>query len=344
MAGDNLWTPQKDLLFRIKKYRDRIAEGIAHSRTLFAGEFQAFVRTESGAIVPKTEPFHNHITNVGLDMIGSNSYGALSANSSNSGYILRGVQVGTGTTSPSDTDTSLGSFLAGAYATSTTYNAQETTLPWYAEQTITYTFATGAVVGNISEVGVGPNITSGSSLFARELIRDGSGTPTTITILSTEALIVTYKLRMYFWNGVDVVTSISAIDHGTPVPIDLTRRPAGIAEYWLSLGVWYLPNKTVDTCQIYTSATSLPAAGGSVSSQLNSAPSYDSYSTGSYQRTCTVTFSSGTAATIRTIGLSKTLYGSSAYGAFLTGLSSALSKGTNDSLTINGTYSWGRYS
>lgn len=346
MTSDVIWTPQKDLLFRIKKYRDKIAEGIANSRVLFAGEFQIFARNEAGYVIPKTEPFHNHITNAGLDMCGNETYASgLTAYGSNGGYVLRSVQVGTGSSPPADTDTVLGSYLAGANANNSppVYTAQQTTLPWYAEQTITYTFATGAVSGNISEIGVGPNSGSGTTLFARELIRDGSGTPTTITILSTEALIVTYKLRMYYWNGIDVVSSISAIDHGTPTSITLTRRPNNTSEYWAAAGAWRLPLASSGTL-IWTSSTSLPAAGTAITSpQLNGAAVFNSYSTGSYQRTCSTTFPSGTAATIRTIVLTKASYSSSSYGAFMTGLSTALSKTTNDSLTVGGVYSWGRY-
>lgn len=117
----------------------------------------------------------------------------------NGGY-LNYCYVGTGNTPPAVTDTALVNRIA---ATSSNYagelNTITSTPPYYAAKTKYYEFATGTAAGNLSEVGVGWYISSPASygLFSRALILDAEGLPTTITVLPTEVLRVTYTLRLY---------------------------------------------------------------------------------------------------------------------------------------------------
>jgi hypothetical protein len=69
--------------------------------------------------------------------------------------------------------------------------------PSYWSYVWTYNFAIGAVVGNIAEVGVGNTASTDTSpqLFSHALIIVG-GSPGTISVLATDALVVNYELRL----------------------------------------------------------------------------------------------------------------------------------------------------
>ncbi len=118
----------------------------------------------------------------------------------NSGYLIY-CFVGTGNTPPVVTNTALANRIAATSSTysSSTINTITSTPPYYAEITKYYEFATGTAAGNLSEVGVGWFISSPSNygLFSRALILDAEGLPTTITVLPSEVLRVTYTLRLY---------------------------------------------------------------------------------------------------------------------------------------------------
>lgn len=104
-------------------------------------------------------------------------------------------QVGTGNTAPAVTDTALQTRIAGTSTQQAGAAGVQGSAPYYAWLRTTYRFAAGTAAGNISEVGVG--WASNGSLFSRALVLDGSSNPTTITVLSTEVLDVTYELRVY---------------------------------------------------------------------------------------------------------------------------------------------------
>lgn len=128
--------------------------------------------------------FPNLITDQGLDYMGINS-----------GYLSY-CAVGTGSTPPSFSDTTLVAPVAYTDTTQADSITIQPSSPYYVELIVTKRFSTGAAAGNLSEVGMGwddaPN-----TLYSRALILDGLGSPTTITVLSDEVLDVTYRWRMY---------------------------------------------------------------------------------------------------------------------------------------------------
>lgn len=132
-------------------------------------------------------PFKNLITNQGLNMLGTVS------------TPMQYCHVGTGTTPPAVTDTQLVNRIASQLYSSnagiSTSGIVSTPTP-YAWYRLVSTFAVGAAAGNLSEIGMGSAAT-GAVLYSRELIRDGSGTPITITVLSDEILTTTYEHRIY---------------------------------------------------------------------------------------------------------------------------------------------------
>lgn len=179
--------------------------------------------------------FKNLITDQGLNYIGNPQF----SDGFGTRYINVAVAVGTGTTAPTNADTTLetqGAYYYGGntVSTSISYVAGP---PTYWKTVYTYNFGVGDGAGTWSEVGVGYYSGSGDvNVFSRQLIVDGGGSPTTITILSDEILTVVYELRCYFVtsdtaysfmiNGTDSysgvyrpmrVSTASSLDHGVYV-------------------------------------------------------------------------------------------------------------------------------
>lgn len=127
----------------------------------------------------------NLVTDIGLDRIGS-------------GNTIGGFcRIGTGTTTPANSDTQL---VAQSASTSSivvpTSRVNAGSPTYHSTATCTFEFSLGSVVGNMAEIGIGWAST-GATLFSRARILDGGGTPTTITVLVTEILQVTARLALY---------------------------------------------------------------------------------------------------------------------------------------------------
>lgn len=133
-------------------------------------------------------PFRNLITDLGL-----NRFGSTGGNS-----LYTRCHVGTGTATPSVTDTQLQNFLAAVSTSSPTTAIANSGAPdYYAYRTFTWTSAIGALGNNnLTEIGISGQNGNGL-LFSRELIRDSGGNPTAFPISSDEQLEVTYELRLY---------------------------------------------------------------------------------------------------------------------------------------------------
>ena len=130
--------------------------------------------------------FPNLITNNGLDLINQGE-----------ADMTKYCYVGSGSTAPTVNDSGLQNKIATATgeATFSTSSAQATA-PYYGYATRSWTFAPGAAVGNLSEVGCGKDAL-GVNIFSRSLITDALGNPITITVLTNDYLTVIYELRCY---------------------------------------------------------------------------------------------------------------------------------------------------
>jgi hypothetical protein len=128
--------------------------------------------------------FPNLITDNGLEIIGT------------TGAFFSYCCVGSGNNAPANSDTTLQTYVANSSAQTVFTRAAASTAPYFGSSTVTYRFAAGVATGNLAEVGIGPT-GGGVNLFSRALILDGGGSPTTITVLSSEALDVTYQLQLY---------------------------------------------------------------------------------------------------------------------------------------------------
>lgn len=173
---------------------------IFHAHIACEGIFHLEVRKASTNKVVRELRFKNLITDDGLDYMYSApafAYGW--------GYFMAACDVGTGNTTPQTYDQALSNYLASAgnlngtdgYS-STSYVAASSPTPAYWSLVCKYQFSTGVAAGNLAEIAIRPyGVSVGAGLFSRALIVDGSGNPTTITVLSDEILTVTYELRYY---------------------------------------------------------------------------------------------------------------------------------------------------
>jgi hypothetical protein len=188
-----------------------------------SGIFDIFVKHDDGSI-SEYPNCKNKITNQGLDTWGGVFPTGYSTNSN------AGITVGTGNTSPTSTDVVLQAPLA--FTTNQTAGPTPSsvlTAPYAASNTVQYTFAVGAVIGNIAEVGMLINNTTaqaaGNRVFSRALIQVG-GSPGTITLTSSDQLIVNYTLT--FTYAADTTGSLNVTTDGTSVANGFTVRPANL--------------------------------------------------------------------------------------------------------------------
>tara|TARA_Y100000780_G_C13653830_1_gene405743 strand:+ start:592 stop:1524 length:933 start_codon:yes stop_codon:yes gene_type:complete len=141
---------------------------------------QYILQTRKGGVVTKeTPPCFNVITDYGMNAFASGT-GA-----------LQYCHVGSGNATPAFTDIALQSRIASVRDTGRMEPSIDTVGRWLLLEK-TFTFPAGTATGNISEVGVGRSETT--NLASRALVVDGSGDPTTITVLADEDLVVTYRI------------------------------------------------------------------------------------------------------------------------------------------------------
>lgn len=121
-------------------------------------------------------------------------------------------RVGTGTTPPANTDTSLVSQVGTIARTGGTETVGVIDAPnnrVVAKSFHQFIASIGAITGNISEIGF--DFISGSGLCSRSLTKDPFGTPTPITVTATDQLVVEYELQVY----------VPLVDYTATVPITI---------------------------------------------------------------------------------------------------------------------------
>lgn len=148
------------------------------ARVGVAGQFQVELTRADGRC-ERSGWFDNRVLDNGLDLIGQSA--------AFTGFL----SVGSGNTPVSDGQTALSAHVATASLGRDSVTREAGT--WTVTVVYKATFAQGAVVGNITEVGVGAGAT-GANLFSRALLTDSQGAPTTIAVLATDVLTVYYRL------------------------------------------------------------------------------------------------------------------------------------------------------
>jgi hypothetical protein len=253
---------------------------IIEQKTRIKGEYRLVLN--AGLPTEKdTGWFDNLVLDNGLNMLGSgptNWY----ANCS----------VGTGTAAPANAQTTLTAYLAQKLGI-TSSSASNVGSPSYAGQyTAVYTFAQGAVVGNIAEVGVGPG-TGGSNLFSRSRIVDGGGTPTTLTVVALDQLTVYYRVT-----ATPTLTDAAGSFLISGVSYNYTSRLSNAGSFMATTSAWegtsrwgslVTAGNIVATFSTATLGATTSAPGGTA---YNGATlSMAAYSAGNFYNDCTLTFS-----------------------------------------------------
>lgn len=134
----------------------------------------------------ESEWTHNLVTDWGLSQL-----------SSSTSNLLNNIVVGSSSTAPDVSQTTLSNKIAhtGAAAPTQPNNEiQVATAPFYIAIRKTFRFAAGTATGIIAEVGLSP---TGTNVFNRALVKDSNGNPSTITVLSDEILDILCEVRVY---------------------------------------------------------------------------------------------------------------------------------------------------
>ncbi len=280
----------------------------------------------------------NLVLDAGLDRIGSGSLG-----------FFNYCSVGTGTTVPAISQTGLVTWLASVGSPSATAtNLGSTT---YAGQlTVAYTFAQGAVVGNIAELGVGW-ATGGGSLFSRSLIVDGAGSATTLTVVALDQLTVYYRLT-----NTPVITDLSSTVTISGTSYSYTGRLSGATNFFSSstsftnwaggplkappaspIGHYSYPStSTIGALTTVPSGTATDLTGCTVSN--------GSYTNGNYYRDSTITLPPSIGNSAGGIGALSIAFGNSPVneGVWQFAFATPIPKDNTKTLTLTLRYSWGR--
>lgn len=229
----------------------------------------------------KLAEFDNLILDQGIEFLGTSGVGG--------GFA---IQLGTGSTTPATTQTSLAALAVGTTNSTGSLETYSAGAPSYMEAAFTFRFNAGIAVGTFSEIGIAKTVSTG--LFCRALILDVGGSPTTITVLSDEALDVTYKFRIY-----PTLTDNTGTLTLSGVGYTYTMRPA----FWglISGGAWsprgFLTSGANTTISQGNMANGASLALGAVTSILTGSTSSgvfgssvaNAYTTSSNFRTYTIT-------------------------------------------------------
>ena len=304
------------------------------------GRYNIQIVTAEGLVREELE-FNNLITNTGLDWVANPPTFIVSGGS---GKNLTGFCfLGTGVTAPANTDTKLGTFgtansIYGTTASTATYIAGSPTIWQYVT---TIPFSAGVATGTWSEIGMGPVASTVSPTtepsspytFSHALIVDGGGAPTTISVLSSEQLIVTYTLQIYITN-----TDVSY----TPFLINTTSTSGTLRPSRVSSVDSTFPANGASglvSWSIYTGSlgaiTSTPSGTLVFSSSVSAAP----YSLGTYFVSLSGTWS----ASGPLVGTWNSIVAGSPMGLYQFSVSPAVVIGAGTSFSLTCNVSWARH-
>lgn len=164
-----------------------MSNNIVKSEGTFEGIVKITIVDKEGNISYDGKPYKNLLTDYGFDyVLGTN-------NSWQTATVYCGV--GTSSTTPQFTDVAAGAQVGTRTASTSSISNTNTGSPNYIESYVrTFAFTQGQVTGNLAEV-VFCSASTGSNASSRSLIKDGGGNPTTLTVLATDTLYITYELR-----------------------------------------------------------------------------------------------------------------------------------------------------
>jgi len=299
---------------------------LPRSTVTCSGRYKLIVRDAYGTEKRSTPWFDNIILDSGLNRLGT-------------GAIISGAAIGTGTSTPLATQNTLDT--QSLWITSVGTGGGVSALgssPYYNTRTVVYRSPLGSLNGNYTEVGVG---WASGAMFSRALILDGGGTPTTISVSSAEQLDIVYQLRVYpplVDTGPTGVT-ISGVTY------NVVGRARGVNDttyYWAvqtgftpSLGTGGGFSVAFEASSNLGSITGSPTGNGS----FPQTSSTDSYSSGSYTKTGTMSFGLTECNLTGGIGCTSAFWG---LGCFQYEFDNPIPKNATKTLALNYSITWAR--
>ena len=196
--------------------------GLSAGHVGIAGEVRFVVKRDDGSVKEDTGFKKNLILNQGLEFFGGNH-----------GYFMFDkCVIGSGNSTPAATQTQLDAFLM--IRSGVELNREYDYVPdgsgIYKTNRIQKYVFTGLNNVNVGEVGLASLGSSSSNYYlcTRALIKDSSGTPTTITVLLGETLEIYYKVWQVF-STTDTNYVVNMLDgKGGTVPYNVKVRLAGV--------------------------------------------------------------------------------------------------------------------
>ena len=280
-------------------------------------------RIKPGHGVIQELSFPNLVTDFGMNALGGN-------------YSPIYIHVGTSTTPPANSDTSLGAFgvsFNGNGAGDGDY-ANSGPPDYFAYKRLVKLSAVGGATGNWTEIAVSTQAATGN-IYSRALILDSGGNPTTFTVLADEQMRASYELRHYpvF---VDDVRSVTI----SGVPKDTITRVCNASNWrWLSWGELRMFHFV--QCYPYTGNINASAISGMPAGSVLSGGSVTraAYGSNNFYRDATSTWAAGAATgTHRTYVWENDWSGA----LFQVQYDPAIVKGAAQQLIMNQRYSWAR--
>lgn len=214
--------------------------------------------------------------------------------------VARYAAVGTGSTAPATSQTGLDSEIA---RTSTlgvvSYPGVTTeTANGVFEHKIDREFGFAEANGNLTEWGFSPG-SAGTSLFCRELFRDGSNNPITVTKTSSEKLRLTYTLTITFTPVTAQAANFTITDLGAKVGTFCVAKSSASLVHnlpeFFSRYMRALVGTGTDTIRCaYTSSRLSPSyAIGLVTPSSYATPTFSAFVSGTWERTISFTADTG---------------------------------------------------
>jgi hypothetical protein len=292
-----------------------------------SGTFELSIRNIDTGKVRKVPEFKNLIVDAGFDRLLSTL------------PFMDYCFCGTGSTPPVVSNTTMQAYLAETNDIVSDQSESTFTAPRYMVQKRIFTFAVGAVVGNVAELGIGWKVSTTRLVFSRTLVTDSGGTPTTITILANEQLTVTYRLYV---KVPDADQTFSVTDGATTYNVS-ARLAFDPSDSWFRnfpSGFYGASNSS------YTYADTketdvLPPIGTNwvvgISSQRSATYSIPAYVTGSFVGKLTASFATGNAN--YATGIGSVMFGTrEGSGAWMMSFSPKIPKIAGKTLTLTFEY------